>query len=298
MHVPNTSAYHLISGRKGVAGGPDVPDGSFAGYLASASAAAEPAVAADRDPVYTASLAAFREVVADRQHWVSDNFRRTGADLIADLSAEDRASLQGIVNSGQMTWDDVQTALEAKIKTATTEQLSAQKDQLDKMPASWQKVLDAQAASQSWDRAMMEGRSAIMKAFLAAYDAVMANNPGPVDGTDIDPHALQKLTAGEGTLDRCREIRDRDLADLEKRLGPKPRMPAFPVGGNPFAVAMFEARPTLAETTAANKLAQAGFVPSESFGKSLDNLVGEITANVGKATTQPAFTWDGTSYVR
>jgi len=298
MYVSSTSAYLLISGRKGAADTPNAADGGFADHLASASAAAKTQAPADPDPVYTASLAAFREVVADRRAWVSDNFHRTGADLVAGLSAEDRACLQDLVQSGQMTWNDIQTALDAKIKTATNGQLSAQKDQLDKMPASWQKVLDAQAASRDWDKAMMEGRSAIEKAYLAAYETVMAHDPGPADGTDIDPRALQKLMAREGTLDKYRDIRERDLADLEKRLGPKPRMPAFPVGGNPFAVAMFESRLTPAEAAAADKLAQAGFVPSESFAQSLDKLVGEITANVGKAATQPTFAWDGASYVR
>ena len=297
MYVSNAGAYLLISGRKGAADTPNATDGSFAGHLASASAAEKTQAPADPDPVYTASLATFREVVADRRAWVNDNFHRSAADLVADLSVEDRASLQGLVDSGQMTWNDIQTALDARIKTATNEQLSAQKDELDKMPASWQKVLDVQAASQSWDKALMEGRSAIEKAYQVRYEAVMANDPGPTEGTDTDPRALQKLMAREGTLDAYREIRERDLADLEKRLGPKPRMPAFPVGGNPFAVAIFESRLTPAEAAAADKLAQAGVVPSESFGVSLDNLVGEITANVRKAATQPTFSWDGTSSV-
>jgi len=285
MQLGTIGQFQMISGRAQMALQSDVaaPDVDDSAVLSGAAPTAKTAAATDPDPINTAALAAAKLAVAEQKAWIESNFRRTSGDLAATLPDADKAQLQALVDDGDMTWDDINAALDARIKQATNSLLTEQGDTLNQMPASWQASQDAWGAYQSWNTAARDGKTAIYARYGEKFAEVMANDPGPTEGTDTDPQALAKLLAREGVLDRYRQVMNREIADLEERLGAQPPRPTtLPVGFNPYEMAQFEARLTSADTVAVAKLDAAGFTGSAALDDAVGRLAGEIAQNIAK----------------
>lgn len=293
MQAMTVGPYWLISGRYpgGSAAGSQVTDNKgFSSFLAdnAAASATAPAAraAADPDPTNTAALAAAKLAVAAHRTWFASHFQRSSSDLIPELSNEDGAKLQALVNAGQVSWTDIRAAFDAQIKQAINERLAGQSDTLDKMPPSWQASKDAWTAYREWETAEREGRTEIYARYAEKCAALLRSDPGPADGTDTDPHAREKLMAREGILERYRQIKDRELADFTQRLGPQPPHPKMiPLGGTPYEMTLFEARSTPAETAALNKLTEAGFTTSPSLEATLKSFAQTIATNLANVAT-------------
>lgn len=294
MQFTTIGQFQLITGRaQGTqqSAGQIPGNAGFGSFMAAADMSRDATPAAstpvDPDPINTAALAAAKLAVAEQRNWIDGNFRRTSRDLAANMSDDDKAKLQALVDTGQLGWEDIDAALDAKIKLATTEMLTGQSADLNKMPSGWQASKDAWQAYQDWDLAERAGKSEIYARYSEKFAEIMASDPGPTEGTDTDPHALEKLMAREGVLDRYRKIRDQELADLSQRLGQQPARPTtLPVGANPYEIALFEGRLTPADTTAMAKLDAAGFTSSGAFKDALTRLASEISTNVANALSR------------
>lgn len=288
MHFGTIGQFQMISGRGQIAPQSDVAApvvGESAAFRATDGSAAKTstALSTDPDPINTAALAVAKLAVAEQKAWIEDNFRRTSGDLLGALPESDRAQLQALVDDGKMTWDEINAGLDARIKRATDGLLTEQSSVLNKMPVSWQASQNVWSAYQNWNVAARDGKAAIYARYGEKFAEVMANDPGPTEGTDTDPQALAKLLAREGVLDRYRQAMDQDIAALEQRLGAQPSRPTtLPVGFNPYEMAKFEARLTSTETVAEAKLDAAGFTGSAALGDALSRFAGEIAENIAK----------------
>jgi hypothetical protein len=171
--------------------------------------------------------------------WLAIGLPHNSSHLFARLPLGDAVQLAALVGTGQMTWPEVNAALDAKIKLATT-QLRGRRG----APAD---------PHEAWEDARRAGEDEIWARYHAKCDAVFADDTA-VDETDLWSTAA--LRYREQILNRLRGERDRALAALSRRLGPQPprqtctapRIPAMQL--------------TAIERDALRKLDASGFVGS------------------------------------
>jgi hypothetical protein len=187
-----------------------------------------------------------------RMEWLAIGLPHNSSHLFARLPFGDAVQLAALVGTGQMTWPEVNAALDAKIKLAIA-QLRARRGERH-APADPHEV---------WEDARRAGEDEIWARYHAKCDAVFA------DGTSADETDLwstEALRDRERMLDRLRGERDRALATLSCRLGPQPPRQTCTT---PRAPAM---ELTASERDALRKLDASGFVSSALMADTIRDL--------------------------
>jgi hypothetical protein len=169
--------------------------------------------------------------------WLAIGLPHNSSHLFARLPFDDAVRLAALVGSGQMTWAEVNAALDAKIKLAI-----ARSAQDDRSP-------DAHQVREAARRA---GEDEVWARYHAKCDAVFAND---TDAVPPDPWSCERVRDKERALNRLRNERDRALAALNRRTDPQPpcvtrlEQPPTPLTAN--------------ERAALGKLAASGFAGSQ-----------------------------------
>jgi hypothetical protein len=143
-----------------------------------------------------------------RMEWLAIGLPHNSSHLFARLPFGDAIQLAALVGTGQMTWPEVNAALDAKIKLAIV-QLRARHGER-RAPADPHQV---------WENARRAGDDEIWARYHAKCDAVFADDASP-DETDL--WTTEAVRDRERMLDRLRGERDRALATLSCGLGPQP----------------------------------------------------------------------------
>lgn len=179
-----------------------------------------------------------------------------------------------------MTWPEINAALEAKIKLATSQGLAQRKQELDHTPPSWRQIEDDWTAHSEWNKAKANGEGEIWSRYFAKSSEAYANDPV----TEVGPAALEHLVAREKVIDELARARDKELAELAQKLGAEPARPTIsPMRARPYSYATVASQLTSAETDAMNKL-DACFTASASMTTTIADVAGEIIGNVASVT--------------
>ena len=136
--------------------------------------------------------------------WLAIGLPHNSSHLFARLPFGDAVQLAALVGTGQMTWPEVNAALDAEIKLAIA-QLRARAT--TRAPAD---------PHEAWEGARRAGEDEIWARYHAKCDAVFADD-ATVDETDL--WSTEALRDREQMLNRLRGERDRALAALSCRLG-------------------------------------------------------------------------------
>ena len=232
-----------------------------------------------RTPEETADTAWATAAESERlnwKQWVETNLRRNSIDLLPRIPRDDAAKLEALAASGAMNWTEINAALDAKIKLATSQKLADQKQELDLRPPSWQQVEDDWTAHNEWNKAKAAGESEIWSRYFAKSSEAYANDPV----TEVGPAALEHLLAREKVIDELGRARDKELAELAQKFGAEPARPtASPMRATPYLYATAASQLTSAETDAMNRL-DGCFTASGSMTKTISDVAGEIISNV------------------
>jgi hypothetical protein len=140
--------------------------------------------------------------------WLAIGLPHNSSHLFARLPFGDAVQLAALVGAGQMTWPEVNAALDAKIKLAIA-QLRARRGER-RVPPDPHRV---------WEDARRAGEDEIWARYHAKCDAVFADG---IAADETDLWSTETLRGREQMLDRLRGERDRALAILSCRLGPQP----------------------------------------------------------------------------
>ena len=182
--------------------------------------------------------------------WQAIDLPHNSSHLFARLPFGDAVQLAVLAGTGQMSWAEINAALDAKIKLAIARKLGRQEDRCpDRHDA--------------WDEAKRSAEDEIWSRYHAKCDAVFANDT--VEAS-TDPWSREQLRARERTLNRLRSERDRALAALSRRMDMQPRSPSV----TSFKCA--RAPLSAAERTALRKLKASGFVGSQSMSDAIRDL--------------------------
>ena len=177
--------------------------------------------------------------------WLAIGLPHNSSHLFARLPFNDAVQLAALVGTGQMTWPEVNAALDAKIKLAIA-QLRARRGER-RPPAD---------PHEAWEDARRAGEDEIWARYHAQCDAVFADD-ATVDETDLwSPEAMRDR---EQILNRLRDERDRARAALSCWLGPQPPRQTC---AQPPAMQL-----TASEHDAVRKLDASGFVSSDIDGR-------------------------------
>jgi len=213
--------------------------------------------------------------------WIDTDPPRGSVALLPALPHQDAIMLALLVASGQMTWPEINAALDAKVKLATVDKLDRHRQQHGATPPSWRHE-DAWAAHRAWHEARRTGEREIWARYNAKCDAVFANAPAP---SGARARAHDDLLNREQVLDVFRMARDDEFAELTQRLGPQPSRPAtFPARPMPVQSAMVRCRLSAEETDAIDKLDEAGFTASAGMRDIIEDLAREIADEIANAT--------------
>jgi hypothetical protein len=203
---------------------------------------------------------------------------RGSIDLFPRLSREDAVELEALAANGQITWGEINAALDAKMKQATVEGLLRDRRRLERKPQSW---LDADAARDSawekynaWTRAWTAGESEIRARYDEKSSGLFREDPG------TGPAAMEKLLAQVKIKDDLDTDMQKELAELAQKLGPKPPMPSNAFYLPPWSTAFAWSRLTTTESEALEKLNATGFTGSANMERAINGLVGEITRTI------------------
>ena len=184
--------------------------------------------------------------------WLAIGLPHNSSHLFARLPFGDAVQLAALVGAGQVTWPEVNAALDAKIKLAIA--------QLRARPGERRPPADPREV---WEDAKRAGEDEIWARYHAECDAVFA---GGTSADEADLWSTEALRDREQTLDRLRSERDRALATLSCQLGPQPPRQA---SSTPRASAM---ELTASERDALRKLDAGGFVSSAFMADAIRDL--------------------------
>ena len=174
-----------------------------------------------------------------RMEWLAIGLPHNSSHLFARLPFGDAVRLATLVGAGQMTWPEVNAALDATIKLAVAQLRGGRRAPAD--------------PHEAWEDARRAGEDEIWARYHAKCDAVFADD-APVDETDL--WSREALRDREQILNRLRGERDRALAALSGRLGPQPPRQTC-TAPQPPAMQL-----TAIERDAVRKLDASGFVSS------------------------------------
>lgn len=179
--------------------------------------------------------------------WLAIGLPHNSSHLFARLPFDDAVQLAALVGTGQMTWPEVNAALDAKIKLAIAQLRGGRR-----APADPHEV---------WEDARRAGEDDIWARYHAKCDAVFADD-ATVDETDL--WSTEAMRDREQVLNRLRDERDRALAALSRRLGPQPPRQTCT---QPPAMQF-----TASERDAVRKLDASGFVSSAQMIDAIRDL--------------------------
>ena len=178
--------------------------------------------------------------------WLAIGLPHNSSHLFARLPFGDAVQFAALVGTGQMTWPEVNAALDAEIKLAIAQLRGG------RAPAD---------PHEAWEDARRAGEEAIWARYHATCDAVFAT-----DADETDLWSTEALRDREQSLNRLRGERDRALASLSCRLGPQPARQTCTVS-QPPAMQL-----TASERDAVRKLDASGFVSSASMVDAIRDL--------------------------
>ena len=140
--------------------------------------------------------------------WLAIGLPHNSSHLFARLPFGDAVQLAALVGTGQMTWPEVNAALDATIKLAVAQQSAGRGERRARADP-----------HEAWEGARRVGEDEIWARYHAKCDAVFADDAA-VDESDL--WSSEDLRNREQMLNRLRSERDRALAALSCRLGDQP----------------------------------------------------------------------------
>jgi hypothetical protein len=212
------------------------------------------------NPAWQVSAAARRR----RMEWLAISLPHNSSHLFARLPFGDAIQLAALVGTGQMTWSEVNAALNAKIKLAIA-QLRAGSGERHARPD----------PHQAWEQARRAGEDEIWARYHAKCDAEFADD---TTGDETDPWSTAQMRAREQVLSRLRGERDRALAALSCRLGPQP--PRQHSAAQPAYACSARTHLTVIERDALRRLDASGFVDSHLMTDAIHDLATPLVATV------------------
>jgi hypothetical protein len=189
-----------------------------------------------------------------RMEWLAIGLPHNSSHLFGRLPFGDAVQLAALVGTGQMTWPEVNAALDAKIKLAIA-QLRAWRGERRALPD----------PHNAWQDARQAGEDEIWARYHAKCDAVFA---GDATADETAPWSAEALRSREQVLNRLRGERDRALAALSCRLGPQPPRQS---STQPPAMQL-----TAIERNAIRKLDASGFVGSAPMVDAIRGLAAPL----------------------
>jgi hypothetical protein len=189
-----------------------------------------------------------------RMDWLASGLPHNSSQLFARLPFGDAVRLAALVGTGQMTWAEVNGALDAKIKLAIARELGGGDDR-------------SPGPHEAWEAVRRTAEDEIWACYHAKCDAVFANDT--VEASS-DPWSRELLRDRERILNRLRGERDRALAALGRRMG-------TPVEG-PRATGLGRTRAQLAahERDALSKLDASGFAGTQRMADAIRELAAPL----------------------
>ena len=182
-----------------------------------------------------------------RMEWLAIGLPHNSSHLFARLPFGDAVRLAALVGTGQMTWLELNAALDGTIKLAIA-QLRGE----GRAPAD---------PHEAWEGTKRAGEDDIWARYHAKCDAVFADG-ATVDETDL--WSREAMRDREQVLNRLRDERDRALGALSCRLDPQPPRQTC---AQPPAMQL-----TASERDAVRKLDASGFVSSALMVDAIWNL--------------------------
>ena len=188
-----------------------------------------------------------------RKEWLAIGLPHNSSHLFGRLPFGDAVRLAALVGTGQMTWAEVNAALDAKIKLAIAREPGGQ---------------DALDPRETWEEAKRTAEDEIWARYHAKCDAVFAED---TDAVSTDPWSREQLRDRERILERLRSERDRALAALSRRMDPQvPRREMSTARIEPAVIARTQLAAT--ERDALRKLDASGFVGSQPMADAIRHL--------------------------
>lgn len=190
--------------------------------------------------------------------WLAIGLPHNSSRLFARLPFGDAVRLAALVGSGQMTWPEVNAALDAEIKLAIAQLHGGRRAPADPRGA--------------WEDARRAGEDEIWARYHAQCDAVFA-----ADECDSWPNDR----AREQVLDRLRGERERALAALDRWLGPHPLRQQSPAPQDSAAARRM--RLTAIERDALRKLDATDFVGSALMAQAIRDLAAPLAGTIERS---------------
>ena len=188
-----------------------------------------------------------------RMEWQAIDLPHNSSHLFARLPFGDAVRLAVLAGTGQLSWTEINAALDAMIKLA----------------------IARKAGSPDRHQAREESRRSAEDEIWARYhakcDAVFANDT--VEGS-TDPWSREQLRARERILNRLRSERDRALAALSRRTAPPSHVSR---AGRPERST---AQLTAAERNALGKLNASGFAGSQLMADAISSLAAPLAGSM------------------
>ena len=209
-----------------------------------------------------------RQADVAEEHAGAEQMHIDSTDLMSRLPFGDAIALAALVGTGQMSWQEINAALAASIKLAAAGEIRRRTE-------AGRQCGENLDACTEWQEAKRAGESEIWARYHAQCDAVFADRRG---STDKGWRSIELLFSRQRILDRLRDARDRALADLAERLGPRPLASAQ---SSPAHTALIRVRLSAAESAALGRLEATGFLDSGQMRDALKELADEIADTLG-----------------
>jgi hypothetical protein len=226
--------------------------------LKSLRVSAEPVGGASEATTPTRAISARGGAAAEqrrRADWLAVGLPHNSSHLFARLPFGDAVQLAALVGMGQMTWTEINAALDATIKMAIA---GDHGDQDHRSPA----------PHEAWEQARPTAEEDIWARYHAKCDAVFADDTAKMDSDE-------QLRDRERRLNHLRGERDRALAALSRRMGSPPEAPC--------AVRLAGAAPlhlTATERNALRRLAASGFAASAAMAEAIRDLAAPLAVSM------------------
>jgi hypothetical protein len=193
-----------------------------------------------------------------QMEWRAIDLPHNSSHLFARLPFGDAVRLAVLAGTGQMSWAEINAALDAKIKLAIAHKPGRQEDRCpDRHDA--------------WDEAKRSAEDEIWSRYHAKCDAVFANDT--VEAS-TDPWSREQLRARERILNRLRSERDRALAALSRRMVPPSQVSCA------GRLERTPAQLTTAEGNALGKLNASGFAGSPLMADAIRSLAALLAGSM------------------
>jgi hypothetical protein len=218
---------------------------------------AEPVGGASEATTPTRAISAWGGAAAEqrrRADWLAVGLPHNSSHLLARLPFGDAVQLAALVGTGQMTWTEINAALDAKIKMAIAGDSGGQDRSSDPRDA--------------WEQARRTAEEDIWARYHAKCDAVFADNTANTESDEL-------LRDRKRRLNHLRTERDRALAALSRRMGPPPEASCAvrSVGTAPLHL-------TATERDALRRLAASGFAASAAMAEAVRDLAAPLAVSM------------------